>query len=264
MLGVGARPGLRLGRAMVISLAVTAGFVLLFGSVGLVISAGGRFVVTAMPWVGLTIGALLTVVGLGMMTGKTKIYFGLAQRASAGINVRQNNRILSFFLFGLAYGMASLSCTLPIFLIVVVSSMTAGNFLNGFIEFVYYALGMGLVLTALTVSTALFKGVVASYLRAAMPYVERVGIMLVTLAGLFIVYYWLSIDGLGPDAWQVGWLNDIVLTAMGRVENEASSTFSVIPIYALVAGMLATVNPCGFALLPAYLSLYLAGDDSTA
>src|SRR5690349_25155149 len=30
--------------------------------------------------------------------------------------------------------------------------------------------------------------------------------------------------------------------------------------YALVAGMVASVNPCGFVLLPAYLGLYL-GDD---
>src|SRR5436190_17497209 len=31
---------------------------------------------------------------------------------------------------------------------------------------------------------------------------------------------------------------------------------------ALTAGMLAAVNPCGFALLPAYLSLLVLGDDS--
>jgi cytochrome c biogenesis protein CcdA len=29
---------------------------------------------------------------------------------------------------------------------------------------------------------------------------------------------------------------------------------------AVAAGMLAAVNPCGFALLPAYLSLLISGD----
>jgi len=33
-------------------------------------------------------------------------------------------------------------------------------------------------------------------------------------------------------------------------------------LLALAAGMLAAVNPCGFALLPAYLSLLVLGDDS--
>lgn len=33
---------------------------------------------------------------------------------------------------------------------------------------------------------------------------------------------------------------------------------------ALGGGMLAAVNPCGFALLPAYLSLLVLSDDSPA
>jgi cytochrome c-type biogenesis protein len=33
--------------------------------------------------------------------------------------------------------------------------------------------------------------------------------------------------------------------------------------FALAAGMLATVNPCGFAMLPAYLTLVVAGDSRT-
>src|SRR5439155_8833563 len=32
--------------------------------------------------------------------------------------------------------------------------------------------------------------------------------------------------------------------------------------YAFGAGMVAAVNPCGFALLPAYLALYLGGRDA--
>ena len=32
--------------------------------------------------------------------------------------------------------------------------------------------------------------------------------------------------------------------------------------YAFGAGMVSTVNPCGFAMLPAYLSLYMGAEDS--
>ena len=263
-IGVEAGAGVRLGRAIVISLAVTAGFVLLFGSVGLVISAGGRFLITFMPWVGLAIGALLALLGFWLLTGRGKLYFGLAQRASARVSLGGSNKIGSFFLFGIAYGVASLSCTLPIFLVVVVSSTTAGSYLDGFAQFVAYSLGMGIVLTALTLAIAVFKGAVAGYLRAAIPLVERLSALLVTLAGLFIVYYWISIGGLGPDSWQVGFLNEMVELTLGTLSNEASSQASVVPSYALGAGMLATVNPCGFALLPAYLSLYLAGETSPA
>ena len=33
--------------------------------------------------------------------------------------------------------------------------------------------------------------------------------------------------------------------------------------FALVAGMVATVNPCGFPMLPAYLGLYLSSEETT-
>ena len=264
VLEVGVGSGTRLARAMVISMAVTAGFVLLFGSVGLVVAAGGQFVVDVMPWVGLSIGALLTLLGLWLLVGRNSIYFGVAQRVSARINVAGRHRIPSFFMFGVAYGLASLSCTLPIFLIVVVSSGVAGSFLDGVLQFVAYAIGMGVVLMALTLGTAVFKGAVAGFLRSTLPYVERVSALLITLAGLFIVYYWISIAGLGPDAWQIGPLNDLVEPALGSVTNEASAAVLLVPGYAFAAGMLATVNPCGFALLPAYLSLYLAGDEAVS
>ena len=34
--------------------------------------------------------------------------------------------------------------------------------------------------------------------------------------------------------------------------------------YALTVGMVATVNPCGFAMLPAYLSFFLGTDHGDA
>ena len=33
--------------------------------------------------------------------------------------------------------------------------------------------------------------------------------------------------------------------------------------YAFGAGMVSAVNPCGFAMLPVYLTLYLGAEDST-
>jgi digeranylgeranylglycerophospholipid reductase len=69
--------------------------------------------------------------------------------------VRQRRR--GFFLFGLAYGAASLGCTLPAFLAVVGSSIAAGGVVAGAVRFVGYGLGMASVLVALTVALAFFK-----------------------------------------------------------------------------------------------------------
>jgi len=62
-----------------------------------------------------------------------------------------------FFLFGIAFGAASLSCTLPIFLTVVGSAFTADGTGAGLAQFLSYALGMGSVVLALTVTAALAR-----------------------------------------------------------------------------------------------------------
>ena len=188
----------RLLKALLISLVVTSGFVLLFGSVGLIIAIGGHFLTEAMPWAGLFIGVLMLLLGLWLLAGKGQLlYTGLAVRLADKINPGSYSGVRSYFMFGIAYGVASLSCSLPIFLIVVGSSVAASEFVNGLFQFISYALGMGLVLMVLTLGTALFKGVVAGYIRGFMPYVERTSAVLILLAGSFLVYYWLTIGELG-------------------------------------------------------------------
>lgn len=101
--------------------------------------------------------------------------------------------VLGFFLFGVAFGATSLSCTLPIFLMVVGSSITAGDFTGGLFQFISYILGMGSVMLVLTLGIAVVKeGVVVGALRKILPYVQKISAVLLLVAGGYIVYYWLS------------------------------------------------------------------------
>ena len=197
--GVEGEPVARLLKALLTSLVVTLGFVILFGSAGLIIRAGGYFLTSAMPWAGLFVGIFMVLLGLWLLIGKKQLYAGLAVRISAKVNPGKSGGVYSYFMFGLAYGVASLSCALPIFLIVVGSSLAAEGFITGLLQFVSYALGMGAVLTVLTLGTAFFKGAVAGYLRSSMAYVEKASALLIVLAGTFIVYYWITIGELGES-----------------------------------------------------------------
>ena len=96
----------------------------------------------------------------------------------------------------MAYATASLSCTLPVFLIVVGGSLAANGFSAAVLQFVSYALGMGLVILFLTLSIAVFKGAIVGPLRTVLPYVERGSALLMIGAGVYIVYYWLIKGGL--------------------------------------------------------------------
>ena len=101
-----------------------------------------------------------------------------------------------YFLFGLSYGTASLSCTLPVFLAVVGASFASSSILASAGQFFLYALGMGLVIIALTLGIAFARGAMVGALRKALPYIQPIGSWLMVVAGAYIVFYWLTIGGL--------------------------------------------------------------------
>jgi cytochrome c-type biogenesis protein len=183
---------LRLLKAFWIALVVTAGFGLLFGVVGALVSAGGSFLMGIMPWLAVVVGFGLIFLGAWMLLGNTlSTHFFLA--VAGKISDPRQISVLGFFLFGMAFGATSLSCTLPIFLMVVGSSITAGDFKGGVLQFVSYILGMGSVMLILTLGIAVVKeGVVVGTLRKILPYVQKISALLLLMAGAYIVYYWLS------------------------------------------------------------------------
>ncbi len=177
----------RLTRALVLGGTATLGFVSLFTSVGAVVAYGGTRLVAVFPYAGVAIG--VGMVGLGIwlvITGKG-MGFAVAQRVI--VAPRRNQR--NVFLFGVGYAVASLCCTLPIFLVVVGSSLAAGSWLTSLGQFVGYGLGMGAVLVGVTVGTALFKGSVARWLRGALPHIHKASSLFLLAAGAYVIYYWL-------------------------------------------------------------------------
>ena len=189
-------PVMHVGKAVLVGGVVTAGFVVLFSVAGAVIGFGARsLVVDVLPWLGLTIGILLAIVGSWVLGGG-KLYTGIAARAAARMGNPGQVNVKGYFLFGLSYGTASLSCTLPIFLAVVGTSFAVSSIATSLGQFLLYGLGMGTVIMALTVGMALFKGAMTGAVRKALPYIQPVGSWLMILAGSYIVFYWLTIGGL--------------------------------------------------------------------
>ena len=89
-----------------------------------------------------------------------------------------------------------MSCTLPVFLAVVGSALARSGFVAGALQFVLYALGMGVVMCALTLGVALFKQGTVRWARAVLPYVQPLSAVLLLVAGAYIIYYWLTVGGL--------------------------------------------------------------------
>ncbi|MBI3953628.1 MAG: cytochrome c biogenesis protein CcdA [Chloroflexi bacterium] len=180
-------------RAVGMGLLVTLGFIAMFAAAGSAIAAGGRALIQVVPWVALVIGGGMVLLGLWSLSGR---HLGIL--AASRVPVPATRGWRAIFLYGLAYGVASLSCTLPVFLAVVGSVLASQGLAAGVGQFVLYALGMGLVLTVVSLATAFFREAVGRSVRLLLPYVERAGAVLLLLAGLLIIFYWLTIGGLLP------------------------------------------------------------------
>ncbi len=180
----------RLVRAVFLGLMVTGGFVAVFSVVGLGFALGGRVLIQFAPWASGVIGLILIALGVAMLFGRVlHLPFALPTLQPRGQGLG------AAFAFGIAYAVASLSCTLPIFLVIVGGTLALQGAGVGLTLFVSYALGMGTVLVALTLGAALFKNVVARNLRTALPYVERVSAVLLVGAGAYLVAYQLYYYG---------------------------------------------------------------------
>jgi cytochrome c-type biogenesis protein len=184
-------------RALGVGCVVSSGFVLLFGLAGGVISAGGTVLFGAMPVLGVVVGEALVAFGLWMLLARRGPYAAVFGRLAARLGDPTKVGVRGFFVFGLAYGAASLGCTLPAFLAVVGSGIAAGGVVPGAVRFVGYGLGMASVLVALTVTLAFFKEGLVKWLRGALPYVQSASAVLLILAGAYVIFYWWTAQSVG-------------------------------------------------------------------
>ncbi|MBA7628304.1 hypothetical protein ES703_35782 [subsurface metagenome] len=191
--GYWAKSSLRRGvRALVMSGMVTLGFVVFFGVMGAIFSLGGQLLVNFIPWVAVLIGVALILLGIYLLSGG-HFYTNLPARLAGRLGKNGDLGMKGFLIFGIAYGIAALSCTLPVFLAVVGSALAMKGLTSGLLQFVSFALGMGFVITIVTIGSALFKETVNRWLHRLVPVVARLSGLLLIFAGGYILYFWFKV-----------------------------------------------------------------------
>jgi cytochrome c biogenesis protein CcdA len=175
----------RVGRALAVSGVVSLSFLAVFTAVGLLFSAGALVIVDAIPWVAIAVGAGVAVAGVAMLRGWKPVI--TLPQPSGGVRGRGMGGAAAF---GLSYAVASLSCTLPVFLAVVAGTLTRADLASGVVTFVAYGTGMSLVLMAVAVAVALARTALVTRLRSVSRRVDQVAAVLLVVAGLYVVGYW--------------------------------------------------------------------------
>ena len=192
--GYGAAPvGNRLGKSLIVGVVASAGFMVVFGALGVVTSVSGSIATRYFPQTGLVVGIFMVLLGAWLLLTRKTIGVMSASR----VFVVPKKTAFNVFSFGMAYAVASLSCTLPIFLVVVGSALSSKGMIDSLGQFSAYALGMSSVLVTVTLAAALFGSFVMSGFRRISQYSNVISSALLIFAGGYIVYYWVSFGVLG-------------------------------------------------------------------
>lgn len=171
-------------RALAASVAMTAGFVAVFGAFGLVVVPLAISLGTYLSWATVIIGIGLVALGGWLLTGHELLL--RLPRVTGGAPI---GGAASMVLYGVAYAVASLSCTVAPFLAVTTSTFRAQSVSAGIAVFIAYAVGMGIVVGILAVAVALAQDGMVRRLRGVLPYVSRISGGLLVLAGAYVTYY---------------------------------------------------------------------------
>lgn len=187
-LGVTGRPGTQrasVHRALIVGSALSAGFMSVFLVVGVITRLFTDYINQNAKYVALLIGVALFVMGVAMLAGwrlpytTPKLAIGQRDRTTA-----------SMFVFGVAYAVASIGCTLGPFTATVLGTITTEGFAPGLLAIALYGIAMSLLVIALTVTLALAQGGLLNTLRNGMRHVERVSAVVMMLSGLYLAWYW--------------------------------------------------------------------------
>ena len=163
---------------------MTVGFILLFGTFGLVFAPFASAISRYLPIVTIVVGLLIVALGFWLLLGR-KVGGGgsLIKGWSPG------GGWFSQVGYGLTFAIVSLSCTLGPFLAVTGASIRSSDFFGIVFTFIAFALGMGAAVTVIAVATALIGSQVSVWMRSKSEVISRVTGSLVILAGLYVAWF---------------------------------------------------------------------------
>jgi cytochrome c-type biogenesis protein len=211
-------------RALTVAAAVSSGFMLVFVVVGVISNFFTSWLDRNAKYATAVIGIGLIVLGAAMLFG-----YRLPFATPSVSGVGRGRTMRSMFVYGVAYAVASISCTIGLFAATAFSA--PDSFVEGVANVVAFGLGMALIVTALTVSFAFANHVLLGVLRSAMRYVNAVAAAFVLLSGVYLLRYFWVVD--------VNEESDAATSAVERLQNWILARF--IDNWQVVAVTLAAV-----------------------
>ena len=194
-LGVsGEEKGVKAGlvfKGLLLGIISTAGFMIVFGGSGMLFSIAGVWLLRYVPWLAVGVGAAIILVGLAMITGRTLfVNTSFIQASPSRLGYYR------FLAFGVVYAIASLSCTIPVFIYITLQAMSAGGVIGALSVFASYSIGMGSMMVLFSLGISIARDAVVRVVQRILPYANRMLGVVMLLSGAYILYLQLYVGGL--------------------------------------------------------------------
>lgn len=158
------------------------GLVSIYVIFGLILTLLGKIIAPFIPWIELLTGGLLLFLGTATLLG-----YEFAIKPPVVIQTRSNGA-KRFYLFGVAYALGALGCTLPIFLLVIFQALAQRGPLGAFVNFTVYALAMTSLMLTFSLIAAVSKTAIHKFLTKYMVAIQKSAGVLILLAGVYLIY----------------------------------------------------------------------------
>ena len=176
-------------RALIVAMTVSAGFMLVFLVIGGISEFFTSWILANARYATGAIGVVFIVLGIAMLFGY-RLPINTPKLDHGG----RDRTVTSMFVYGIAYAVASIGCTLPLFITTLFQTGRRSGYFAGVANVVAYSLGMTLVVVALTVTLAVANRGLLKVLRSSGQYVEMISGAFVLISGAYLLWYFWKVD----------------------------------------------------------------------
>lgn len=176
------------GRGGNIQHSLKAGSLASFGLISIYIPFGvamsllGKILAPFVPWIELLTGSVLIFLGIAVL-----LNYEFAVRPPVVFQAKSKG-FLKYYLFGIAYALGSIGCTLPIFLLVIFQALSAGGVITAVANFAVYSLAMVLLMIVFSLVASFSKTAITQFMVRYLPLIQKTSSLLILSGGIYLVY----------------------------------------------------------------------------
>ncbi len=168
-------------RGLLMGLFVVLGFVTVLAVLWIIVALLGNIIGSFLPKLALAVGIILVLAGIYLVFKPAKFSIPLPKFFN-----RTRHGLGGAYLFGLAYIIGGIGCTLPIFIAVLSQAALLGP-AQSLLTFAAFSGTMSLLLLIITLLLVVARQALFKKLKKLLPYVQKAGAILLVIAGIYLL-----------------------------------------------------------------------------